>query len=110
MPHNQFTSTAIGFTQQAYQRRGELMIEDWPLPMELPFCTSQEGSERTRIAQLVGFRCKRESHTELFVRAMLRLLIRTPAQKFRAVTKPTTSEVVVLDLNNQLWFQWLPFS
>ncbi len=108
MPHNQFTSTAISFTQQAYQRRGELMIEDSRLPMELPFVLVRKGSERTRIAQLVGFRCKRESHTELFVRAMLRLLIRTPAQKFRAVTKAATREMVVLDLNNQFWFQWLP--
>ncbi len=43
-------------------------------------------------------------------RALVRVFVGTPAQKFRAVAKPAAGKVVVGNLQYYSWIDWLPLA
>src|SRR6267154_768587 len=51
----------------------------------------------------------RFSRPDLIHGTLLRLLVRTPAEKLCPVAKAPAREVVVLELADQFWFEWKPF-
>jgi len=45
---------------------------------------------------------------ELRIRAVFRLLIRSPSPKMRSMSKPISLHVLVSDFNHELGAQWFP--
>src|SRR5215467_6343532 len=81
-------------------RRGRLKICWW---------RHRAGSSPARGTILLQQRQQIAFHTlDLLERALLRGLVRAPAQQRRSVPKPVIRKVVVANLDDQLWPEWLP--